>query len=107
MCLRLLIKLFKLSLVRGLKSLGMIMGVNLLIEFLKKFNDKEIIHETMCVGTSRQNGVAKRKNRHILEMARALLFENHIPQRFWDCEVTMAVYVINRLASESNDFQTP
>ena len=81
-------------------------------EFVNKilnsfFVDKGIIHETTCVGTPQQNGVAERKNRHILETARALLFENHVPQKFWDCAVTMAVYVINRLPSKSNDFQTP
>lgn len=28
-------------------------------------------------------------------------------KRFWDCAITMAVYVINRLPSKTNDFQTP
>ena len=60
------------------------------------FVNKGIIHETTCVGTPQQNGVAERKNRHILETARSLLFEYRVPQIFWDCAVTMAVYMINR-----------
>ena len=50
-----------------------------------------IIHETSCVGTPQQNGIAERKNRQILETARSLLFENHVPQIFWDNAVSTAV----------------
>ena len=34
-----------------------------------------ILHQTSYVDTPSQNGVAKRKNRHLLETARALLFQ--------------------------------
>ena len=34
----------------------------------------DILHQTSCVDTPTQNGVAVRKNRHLLEAARALLF---------------------------------
>ena len=40
-----------------------------------------ILHQTSCVDTSSQNGVAKRKNKH-LETARALLFQMHVPKHF-------------------------
>lgn len=66
-----------------------------------------IVHETSCVGTPQQNGVAERKNRHILEMSRALLFEYHVPTKFWDKSILMAVYVLNRLPTKINNFQTP
>jgi hypothetical protein len=71
------------------------------------FKTRGIIHETTCVGTPQQNGVAERKNRHILETARSLLFENHVPKIFWDTAVLAAVYVINRLPTQANNFQTP
>ena len=42
---------------------------------LMSFFQKEgIIHESSCVNTPQQNGVAKRKNGHLLEKTRALLF---------------------------------
>ena len=41
-----------------------------------------IIHQSSCVDTPQQNGVAKRKNRHLLEVARSLLFSSHVPKRF-------------------------
>jgi hypothetical protein len=43
------------------------------------FKNKGIIHKTSCVRTPQQNGITERKNRHILETARSLLFENHVP----------------------------
>jgi len=33
-----------------------------------------IIYQSSCVDTPPQNGVAEHKNRHLLEVARALLF---------------------------------
>ena len=41
-----------------------------------------IIHETSCVDTAAQNGVAERKNRHLLETARALMFQMNVPKSF-------------------------
>ena len=35
---------------------------------------KGILHQTSCVDTSAHNGVAERKNGHLLETAKALLF---------------------------------
>ena len=40
-----------------------------------------ILHQTSCVDTP-QNGVAERKNRHLLEIARALLFQMQVPKHF-------------------------
>jgi hypothetical protein len=38
------------------------------------YANKCIIHQTSCINISQQNGVAERKYRHLLNMARALLF---------------------------------
>jgi hypothetical protein len=46
------------------------------------FTENGILHETSCVGTQQQNGVAKRKNRHLLEITRSLLFESKVPVNF-------------------------
>jgi transposase InsO family protein len=66
-----------------------------------------ILQETSCVGTPQQNGVAERKNRHILEITRALLIENNVPNFFWDNAITYAIYLMNRTPTQVNNFKTP
>ena len=39
-----------------------------------------IIHISSCIDTPQQNGVAERKNRHVLETTRALMFQMHVPK---------------------------
>ncbi|KAF3627323.1 hypothetical protein FXO37_29902 [Capsicum annuum] len=41
-----------------------------------------ILHQT-CLYTLQQNGIAERKNRHLLEIARTFLIESHVPLQFW------------------------
>ena len=38
-----------------------------------------IIHRSSCVHTPQQNGIAERKNRHILEVTRALMITSNVP----------------------------
>ena len=51
--------------------------------------------------------MAERKNRHILETARALLLGASVPKILWPEAVTYAVYVINHMPSRVVDFRTP
>ncbi|CAM8909147.1 unnamed protein product [Rhodiola kirilowii] len=47
------------------------------------FKSKGCIHQSSCPYTPQQNGLAERKHRHILEIARALMFEASLPKKFW------------------------
>ncbi|KAL4560354.1 hypothetical protein LXL04_032504 [Taraxacum kok-saghyz] len=66
-----------------------------------------IVHITSCVNTPQQNGVAERKNRHLLEVTRSLLFSSSVPNYFWGEAVLTAAYLINRMPSRVIDFKTP
>jgi Reverse transcriptase (RNA-dependent DNA polymerase)/Integrase core domain/gag-polypeptide of LTR copia-type/GAG-pre-integrase domain len=68
---------------------------------------KGISHQTSCVGTPQQNGVAERKNRHLLEVTRALLFSANMPKEYWAVAVRTACYLINRLPSRILGFKSP
>ncbi|RVW40760.1 Retrovirus-related Pol polyprotein from transposon RE1 [Vitis vinifera] len=66
-----------------------------------------ILHQSSCAHTPQQNGVAERKNRHLVETARTLLLHNHVPFRFWGDAVLTACYLINRMPSSVLHDQIP
>ena len=77
---------------------------SILGEFLAK---EGIVHLSSCVDTPQQNGIAERKNRHLLEVARSLMFSTNVPKLFWGEAVLTAAYLINRMSSRVLKFQTP
>ena len=58
-----------------------------------------ILHQSSCTYTPRQNGVAERKNRHLVETARTVLLHHKVPQRFWGDAILATCYLINRMSS--------
>ena len=66
-----------------------------------------ILHQSSCAHTPQQNGVAERKNRHLVETARTLLLHSHVPFRFWGDAVLTACYLINRMPSSVLHDQIP
>ncbi|RVX04713.1 Retrovirus-related Pol polyprotein from transposon TNT 1-94 [Vitis vinifera] len=68
---------------------------------------RRIVHLSSCVDTPQQNGIAERKNRHLLEVARSLMFSMNVPKLFWGQAILTAAYLINRMPSRVLKFQTP
>ncbi|RVW28543.1 Retrovirus-related Pol polyprotein from transposon RE1 [Vitis vinifera] len=66
-----------------------------------------ILHQSSCAHTPQQNGVAERKNRHLVETTRTLLLHSHVPFSFWGDAVLTACYLINRMPSSVLHDQIP
>nr|CAN80247.1 hypothetical protein VITISV_027801 [Vitis vinifera] len=49
------------------------------VPFTSFMSQHGIIHQSSCAHTPQQNGVAERKNRHLVETTRTLLLHSHIP----------------------------
>jgi transposase InsO family protein len=75
--------------------------------FINFFKEREILHQTSCVYTPKQNGVLERKNRHLLEMTRVLLYQNNIPRIYWSDAVLTFAYLINRFSSANLNYKSP
>ncbi|KAK9063757.1 hypothetical protein SSX86_017629 [Deinandra increscens subsp. villosa] len=75
-----------------------------LIPYLKQ---QGISHFTTPPHTPEQNGVAKRRHRHIVETGLSLLHHANLPLTFWSHAFQTAVYLINRLPTPILDLQSP
>jgi transposase InsO family protein len=60
-------------------------------------DEKGIKHEFLAHYTPQQNGVAERKNRTLIAMARTMLDEYKTPDRFWAEAVNTVCHATNRL----------
>jgi len=65
------------------------------------------IHQTSCTDTPKQNGVAERKYRHIIEIACFLLLSAYVPSEFWGEVVLTAVSLINTISSSHSSGLSP
>ena len=75
-----------------------------LSEFLAS---KGIVHQNSCAYTPQQNGVAERKNRHLLEVARSLMLSTSLPSYLWGDVILTAAHLINRMSFRILHLQTP
>ncbi|GJV53452.1 putative ribonuclease H-like domain-containing protein [Tanacetum coccineum] len=68
---------------------------------------KGIKREYSNARTPQQNGVAKRKNRTLIEAVRTMLADSFLPNTFWAEAVSTACYVLNRVLVTKPHNKTP
>jgi hypothetical protein len=64
-------------------------------EFATFLSAQGILHQTSCLDTPPQNGIVERKNRHLLEVARSLMYTMNVPKFLLSEAILTATYLIN------------
>ena len=76
-------------------------------EFGNYCNEHGIKRQFSAARTPKQNGVVERKNRIVLEMARTMVNEAGISDKFWPQAVHTIVHILNRALLRNNADKTP
>jgi hypothetical protein len=71
------------------------------------FHQTGISHHVSCPYAHQQNGSAKRKHRHIVEVGLSLLACASMPLKYWDEAFLVATYLINHLPIKVLNFSSP
>ena len=91
--------------VRCLRSDG---GKEYFLDVLTAYLRKEgIRREFSCCHTPQQNDIAEWKNRHIVEVAWAMMNEKNLPKWYWAEAANTAVYLMNRCPTSGVHDVTP
>ncbi|CAL2226910.1 unnamed protein product [Prunus armeniaca] len=77
------------------------------LEFSKFCEEMDLENQLTVAYSPQQNGVAERKNRTVVEMARTMMHEKKIPLKFWVEAVNTAIYLQNRSPTSALDNTTP
>nr|GEW92003.1 hypothetical protein [Tanacetum cinerariifolium] len=89
--------------IRQLLSIGVIS-----IDYVKsKDNIADPLMKGLRRETPQQNGVAERRNRTLVEVARTMLADAKLPVNFWAEAVNTACYVENRVLMNKSQNKTP
>jgi transposase InsO family protein len=76
-------------------------------DFNAFLTERGIKHQCTVPYTPQQNGVAERKNRSLMEMARCMVKSQALPHSFWLEAVMCAAYVLNRCPTKALQSITP
>ena len=75
--------------------------------FAEFCSSQAIIQQFSCPHTLQQNGVAKRKHRHIIECSLTMLSLSKLPLSYWSYAVATATHIINRLPTPNLHNKSP
>lgn len=76
-------------------------------EFTKFLEDHGIERQLTAAYSPQQNGVSERRNRSLVEMARAMIKAKDLPMKFWAEAVHTAAYIQNRIPTKALENKTP
>ncbi len=74
------------------------------IVFFKSYG---MLDQRTCPYSPQQNGVVERKHKHLLQVARALMFASNLLKHFWGDGILTATYLINRMPSKVLKWKAP
>ncbi|GAU28641.1 hypothetical protein TSUD_159220 [Trifolium subterraneum] len=69
-------------------------------DFENFYISQGIVHEITAPYTPQHNGMAERKNRTLLDMARSMIMQKSLPYKFWGEAVTTVAYILNKYPSK-------
>ncbi|RVW37486.1 Retrovirus-related Pol polyprotein from transposon TNT 1-94 [Vitis vinifera] len=70
-------------------------------EFITFLSEQGITSQLSAPGMPQQNGVAKRRNRTLMEMVRSMMSYSDLPISFWGHAIETAAYILNLVPSKS------
>lgn len=76
-------------------------------DFQNLLNSCGITHQRTAPYTPQQNGAVERKHRQLLQLARFLMIEASMLEKFWPYSLLMATHIVNRLPSPILNWKTP
>ena len=87
---------------KSLKTLQSDRGCEYLdTEFKDHLLEHGILSQLTELGTPQHNGVAKRRNRTLLDIVRSMMSYSPLPISFWGYSLQTAVYILNVVPSKS------
>ena len=68
-------------------------GTEYFNQYVEKFlKEKSVLHQSTCPDTPEQNGISERKNKRLLEVARAMMFYMNVPKYLWgECNFNWSI----------------
>ena len=76
-------------------------------DFKVFYNDRGIKRKTSTPRTPPQNGIARRRNRSVIDYARTLMMEKNVALKYWREAVSTTIYTLNRVQIKKGTNATP